>query len=330
MKILGVIGSRPQIIKADPELLDVVVNTSQHYDDEMAGQHFRDRKIKPKYNLGLDSGHKGEMVDCLQPILEKEKPDIVVVYGDTFSTMAGTLAAAYNATPIAHVEAGLRSYDMAMPEEVNRITADRLATWRFCPTVESYNNLTAEGLGLNSFVVGDSLFDTMKPYLPLKKMKDYQQFAFCSIHRRENLTELNLSEIMDGLGRLPRKTVFPIHPHTHRIIKKFGIKIPKNVEVKKPMSRRDTLTHVSNCRYVVTDSGGLQREAYWMTKHSYIIRPVTEWTNIVASGWATLLPANAEVIAREAEVIREHLTTPEVSKISGADARIRRILREEK
>ena len=299
MKILSVIGGRPQIFKIDKSLKQVIVNTGQHYDDEMAGRHFRDTKLKPKYNLNCDSEQMGLMIDKIRNVLRREKPDIVLVYGDTYSTLAGSIASSLENITLAHVEAGLRSHDKSMPEETNRIVADVLATYRFAPTHTAMRNLMEEGLGDNTFHVGDSLFWSMKKLLPLKKTDDFGTYIYASIHRRENLAPDNLREILNGLGT--QKVFFPMHPHTRRVIKKSRLKVPKNIEVVKPLPRKESLERMFNSRFIVTDSGGILREAYWMLRYSVIIRTVTEWPEIVDGGWGQLVPPVAERIARAME-----------------------------
>jgi len=296
-KILSVIGTRPQIFKLDPDLSDVIVNTGQHYDSDMDADHVKEMKLKIKYNLGCTSDEVGKMIDKLREVLQKEKPDVVLVYGDTYSTLAGSIAASLENIPSGHVEAGLRSFDKSMPEETNRIVADVLAYWRFAPSHGAMRNLLEEGLGRNSYHSGDPLFWSFNYFVPIEKTKDYNKYVFCTIHRRENLTPENLKEIMEGLGQLEGGVLFPMHPHTRRILKKNNIKIPKTVKIMKPQLRRKTLEMIYNARLIITDSGGIQREAYWMMKHSLCIRAVTEWTEILEKGYTTLVPPNAERIA---------------------------------
>lgn len=325
-KILSVIGTRPQLLKLDPTLADVIINSGQHYDNELWGQHLKEAKIKPKYNLGLDSDNVGLMIDKIRPILRTEEPDIVVVYGDTYSTVAGALAAAWEGIPVAHIEAGLRSGDMTMPEEINRVVADRLSSYKFCPTHTAIMNLRNEGLGDNTFHVGDPLLQNLKNFMPLKKRKDFGTYVLMSIHRQENLTKENLVEILEGVGAYGKPVLFPIHPHTRRLLKKYRIKVPKNIEVVKPLTRAKTLDRVFNSAFVITDSGGLQREAYWMLRHVYIIRTSTEWPEIIDRGWGTLLPANAKRIAEEIVAERRHLNAPELLAVN-PHKEIRRVLK---
>lgn len=302
-KILSIIGGRPQCFKLDPKLSEVVINTSQHYDNEMMGQHLKEMKVVPKYNLNCTSEEIGKMIDKCREILRKEKPDVVLVYGDTYSTLAGAVATSLENIPIGHVEAGLRSFDKSMPEETNRIVADVLSTYRFAPTHNAMSNLLAEGLGQGSYHVGDPLFWSLNKFLPLKKAKDFRKYIFATIHRRENLEKVNLKEILEGLGMIDKPIYLPLHPHTKRIIKKYRLKIPKNVEIVKPQSRLKTLERIFNSDMVITDSGGIQREAYWLFKHSLIIRPITEWAEIIESGWGTLVAANAKQIF---EAVKEY------------------------
>lgn len=323
-KIISIVGGRPQIFKIDPKLSEVIINTEQHYDDNMAGKHFRDMKIIPKYNLGCTSDEIGKMIDECRKVLKKEKPDVVLVYGDTYSTLAGAIASSLENIPIGHVEAGLRAHDKSLPEETNRIVADVLSTYRFAPSHLAVRNLQEEGLGEGTFFVGDPLFWSMKYFTPLKKLKDYGKYIFASIHRRENLEPSVLKEILEGLGEVG-PVYLPLHPHTKRIIKKNRLKIPKNIEVVKPQPRKRTLGKVYNSKLVITDSGGIQREAYWMGKHSLIVRPTTEWMEIVGNGWATLIPANAKRIAEAAKQEYRHEVMPDIPRHNPFDD-IRRIL----
>lgn len=323
--ILSIVGTRPQIFKLDPKLSDVIVNTSQHYDEEMAGQHFKEMKIKPKYNLNCTSDEIGKMIDKCREVIKKEKPDIGLVYGDTYSTLAGAMAFSLENIPFGHVEAGLRSHDKSIPEETNRIITDVLAKWKFAPTHLAMRNLLEEGLGQNAHHIGDPLFWSFNYFLPLKKTKDFGKYIFATIHRRENLESENLKEILEGFGLIKDKIYFPIHPHTKRIIKKNRLKIPRNVEVVKPQSRKNTLEKIHNSKLVITDSGGIQREAYWMFRHSLIIRLVTEWMDIVEGGWSTLVPANARRIAEMASKEWKHSTIVEMPK-SNPYSQIKEIL----
>jgi len=304
-KILSICGTRPQIFKLDPNLSDVIVDTGQHYDKNMAGQHFKEMKIKPKYNLGCTSDEVGKMIDKLRDVLKKEKPDVVLVYGDTYSTLAGAIACSLENIPFGHVEAGLRSYDKSMPEETNRIVADTLASYKFCPTHHAIENLQEEGLGKNSYYVGDQLYWSMNYFTPIKRAKDFQKFIFASVHRQENLEPDNLKEILEGFGLIDLPIYLPLHPHTARIIKKNRLKVPKNIEIVKPQTRKKTLERIFNSSMVITDSGGVQREAYWLLKKSIIIRSVTEWTEITDRGWGMLVAPNAKRIVDTYKIFKD-------------------------
>jgi len=312
MRILSIIGTRPQAFKVYPKS-DVIINTGQHYDENMMDTHLKDMKLKPKYDLGCTSDQFGLMTDKCREIIKKEKPDIGLVYGDTYSTLAGAIAFSLENIPFGHVEAGLRSHDKTMPEEKNRILADVAATWRFAPSHAAMRNLYEEGLGQGAHHIPDPLFWSLNHFVPLKKNKDFGTYIFATIHRRENLEPENLTAIFEGLGLIKERIYFPLHPHTKRIIKKNKIKIPKNVEIVKPQPRKETLSKIYNSKLVITDSGGIQREAYWMLRHSLIIRPVSEWVEIVEDGWSTLLPANAIKIS---EAVKEykHLKMPDLPK----------------
>lgn len=328
MKILGVFGTRPQALKIDPKLCDVWVNTGQHWDDDLVGQHLKARKILPKYNLNLTSDETGVMMDKIRVILRKERPDIVVVYGDTNSTAAGAWAGALENIPVAHIEAGLRSGDNSMPEEINRKIADLLASWKFCPTTQAYNNLLKENLGQQAFIVGDPLFDSLDEYIPIKDLKNKRKYIFATIHRQENDTKEHLRDIFSALGRIDEPVILPLHPRIRRSLKRWRIKIPKNVELLKPLSRKESLEYTTNARLVITDSGGVQREAYWTTVPCVVLRNTTEWTETVDEGWATLVGANEERILDAIKNFKPKQWPQSFPKF-GANKKIISILREE-
>lgn len=314
IKILQVIGGRPQAFKVIPGLGDVLVNSGQHSDFDMFGVHLKAMKLKPKYNLGCTSEELGTMLDKLRLVIRKEKPELVMVYGDTYSTLAGAMAANLEGVEVGHVEAGLRSFDKSMPEETNRVVTDILSKYKFCPTHTAVNNLVNEGLGNGCYHIADPLFWSLNKFLPIKRSKDYQQYIFASIHRRENLEPENLKEILNGLGMVEKPVYLPLHPHTARIIKKHKLKIPKNILLEKPQPRKKTLERILNAALVITDSGGVQREAYWFLRHSLIIRPVTEWSEIVDRGWATLVPPIAERIRDAAKADYQHPNAPDLPR----------------
>ena len=288
MKIFTIVGARPNFIKIDPELKQTLVHTGQHYDYRMSQLFFKERKLpKPKWNLECRT--VGQMIDRLKKLFEKEKPSLVLVFGDTNSGLAGALAAAYSGIPLAHIEAGLRSYNRTMPEEINRVTIDHLSTILLCPNNTAALNLLREGIKENVHIVGDPSFDAMNDFMPIKRAKNYQQYIFLTLHRNINVDDPErLKYIFEQLGQTKEKYIFPLHPRTKKTIDRNKLSIPENIKVTIPSSYKQTLALISNAKMVVTDSGGIQREAYWMGIPLVIIRQETEWIEIIISGSGTL------------------------------------------
>jgi len=289
MKTLTVIGARPQFVKAammSRKLKnDVLVHTGQHYDKEMSAVFFDELDIpEPDYNLGIGSGSHGEqtgrMLEAVEQVLLKEKPDIVIVHGDTNSTLAGALAAAKLKIPVAHVEAGLRSYSQ-MPEEINRRMVDHLSSYLFAPTVTAVNNLNREGLG-NIYHVGDVMYDAFLRYSEEVKKGDY---ILATIHREENTDDGDrLGDIFSELNWLGN-VICPLHPRTKaRLKNKYN-----RITFIDPVGYREMLKLIGGARIVVTDSGGVQKEAYFSKTPCVTVRPQTEWTELVEAGWNILV-----------------------------------------
>ncbi len=315
MKIISILGARPQFIKAslvsrsiryynehfNTGIIDLIIHTGQHFDDNMSKIFFDEMHIPlPAYNLNINSlthgAMTGRMIERIEAILLKERPDWVLVYGDTNSTIAGALAAAKLHIKVAHVESGLRSFNMNMPEEINRILTDRISNVLFCPTENSVKNLKDEGF--DNFIckiqkVGDVMFDSLlfyknhaiqPAYLNLKKIpKD--NFVFVTLHREANIDKKeNLDNILNALFKISedKRIVIPVHP---RLKKKLdAIKVPNNIYLIQPCSYLETLWFLNNCSIVMTDSGGLQKEAYFLEKKCITLRNETEWTETLVSG----------------------------------------------
>jgi UDP-GlcNAc3NAcA epimerase len=343
-KILTIIGARPQIIKAsalsrsiktyfDTELEEILIHTGQHYDENMSQVFFDEMGIpQPKYNLAVGSGNHGsqtgKMLEGLERIFLDEKPNAVLVYGDTNSTLAGALAASKLHIPVIHVEAGLRSFNKAMPEEVNRICCDHVSTLLFTPTHTGYENLIREGFNPdknrkasadNPFVYhcGDVMFDNSLHFSNLSKQKstilqdlelEKENFILGTIHRDTN-TDLpeNLSNIIRGLLVLTRETglklILPLHPRTKSKIEinlntelKTELISSPNIQIIPPVGFLDIISLQKNARMIVTDSGGLQKEAFFFQKPCLILRDQTEWIEIVKNGNAELVGADSEQI----------------------------------
>jgi UDP-GlcNAc3NAcA epimerase len=315
MKILTIIGARPQFIKAAKVsraikqkgtdiITEVIIHTGQHYDENMSAVFFDEMDIpKPDYFLNIESrshgGMTGEMLKLIEPILLNEAPDWVLVYGDTNSTLAGALAASKLHIKIAHVEAGLRSYNMQMPEEVNRILTDRISNLLFCPTKQSIENLKNEGYDqFNSVKIiecGDVMYDAALFYTQISTDKPQRinslglsknNFILATIHRAENTDNFeNLRSLNKVFNELSKtySIVLPLHPRTQKISDELGLKW--NIKIIEPVGYFDMLNLLQNCGLVITDSGGLQKEAYFFNKYCITTRTETEWVELVSNGF---------------------------------------------
>lgn len=314
-KIVSVVGARPQFVKAavvsdrmrKVGIDEVMIHTGQHYDANMSEVFFRELGIPaPKYNLGIGGGMHGEMTGRqlieIERRLMDEKPAAVLVYGDTNSTLAGALAAVKIDIPVAHVEAGLRSFNLRMPEEINRIVTDRLSAILFSPCLVATNNLRAEGVAESKIVeVGDVMYDAALLYggKPVRTpdMRGREPVAptvLVTIHRAENTDDpLRLRAIVEALCRLAReiRIVFPLHPRTRKALERAQLwhELTSRVDIIEPLGYIDMLAAVRQARAVVTDSGGLQKEAYFLGTPCITLRGETEWTDTLALGWNTLV-----------------------------------------
>lgn len=319
MRVLTVVGARPQFIKAAPlstairrDHDEYLVHTGQHYDDEMSATFFRQLNIpEPDANLGVGShGHgkqTAEMLAGLETILLQTHPDWMLVYGDTNSTLAGALAAAKLNIPIAHVEAGLRSYNRAMPEEVNRVLTDHVARLLFCPTKVAVENLAKEGIKRGVIVTGDIMVDAVHHARPRAEKESTiheklslaptDNYAAVTIHRPANTDDKKtLSAIMDGLAHLDMPVIFPAHPRTKHALEKFNITVKDSVRVISPLGYLDMLALLGSANCLITDSGGLQKEAYLLETPCITVRTETEWVETVESGWNRLVEPIPEAI----------------------------------
>ncbi|MBS1979471.1 MAG: UDP-N-acetylglucosamine 2-epimerase (non-hydrolyzing) [Bacteroidetes bacterium] len=320
--ITTILGARPQFIKAAPVsraladagLKEQIIHTGQHFDESMSEVFFREMEIpRPAHHLEVNSlGHgamTGRMLEKVEEILLRDKPDAVMVYGDTNSTLAGALAAAKIHIPVIHVESGLRSFDMRMPEEVNRILTDRISSILFCPTATAVKNLHKEGFGnypCRIEQVGDVMYDSVLFYLEkARKMSDVirrlglekQSFAVATIHRAENTDHPNrLSGIVDALNEIHKtvNVVVPLHPRTRRHLS--TLKTPPRFTIIEPLGYFDMLVMLDNASMVLTDSGGLQKEAYFFRKFCITLRDQTEWVELVEAGANTLAGAESKKI----------------------------------
>ena len=337
IKILTIIGARPQIIKAATlsrtikdhysfEVEEVLVHTGQHFDENMSAVLLKDVDIpKPKYNLGLgglsQSAMTGRMMEGLEEICLKEKPDWVVVYGDTNSTLAGALVASKLHIKLAHVESGLRSHNMNMPEEVNRILTDRISNLLFCPTELAVKNLIKEGF--DSFhtskikYVGDIMYEGAMHFSKQSRRPseinnaDLNNYVLATIHRAETTDNLeNLMSVVEALNTINETTpvIVPIHPRTRSIIKDKNIEFA--FQMINPVGYLEMLWLIQNCSLIITDSGGLQKEAYFFEKCCLTTRAETEWVELLESG-------NNILVAYESNKILSEFNTPKKFKSSG-------------
>lgn len=312
MKLLTIVGARPQFVKAaalsreikkHDNLEEIIVHTGQHFDANMSDVFFDEMEIpKPHYNLnihGLSHGAMtGQMLEALEKVMQEEKPDVVLVYGDTNSTIAGALAAKKLHIKVAHVEAGLRSFNMKMPEEINRILTDRISDWLFCPTDAAISNLSKEGYDhlVNRVVkTGDVMEDAALFYAKKAAEKSTilsqlslhgERFILATIHRAENTDDPeNLKNIVAAFNEINphTKVIVPLHPRTRKIIEQQQINT--GFTIIDPVGYFDMITLLENCSLVITDSGGLQKEAFFFRKYCITTREQTEWVELVENGY---------------------------------------------
>ena len=328
LKVLTVVGARPQFIKAMPlsralraRHHEVLVHTGQHYDDTMSDIFFRELALpSPDRNLGVGSGshanQTGHMMIELEPVMAAEHPDWVLVYGDTNSTLAGSLVAAKLHIPVAHVEAGLRSFDRRMPEEVNRVVSDHLSGLNFSPTETAVANLAREGIVDGVHLVGDVMYDVFLEYLADARTRRsptladptiQSGFVLATIHRPENTDDpRRLSAIVDGLAGSGLPVLFPAHPRTKAALEAAAISIGSSVKLIPPVGYLEMLALEADAEVIVTDSGGVQKEAYFAGTPCVTVRETTEWPETVQAGWNRLVGIDPTVLA---EAIRSFRPT---------------------
>lgn len=319
MKVLTVVGARPQFIKAAPvsrslrrKNEEFLLHTGQHYDDAMSDLFFRQLKIPaPDRNLEVGSGQHGAqtgaMLAGIESVAIEYRPDWVLVYGDTNSTLAGALVAAKLHIPVAHVEAGLRSYDRRMPEEINRVVADHVSTLLLCPTEGAVANLAREGITTGVSMIGDVMFDAFQENLEIAEATsrivselglEPGAYHLLTMHRAENVDHPEpLSAILRGVADSGRETIFPVHPRTRAALRAAGIKPAANVKLIDPVGYLEMLALEKSAEAIVTDSGGIQKEAYFAGRPCITLRDRTEWTETVTAGWNILVGTNSSAIA---------------------------------
>lgn len=330
MKIVSVVGTRPQFIKAAPvswelrkEHKEILVHTGQHYDYFMSAVFFDELGIpKPDYNLGVGSAshgkQTGEMLIRIEEVLLRERPDWVLVYGDTNSTLAGALAAAKLHIPVAHVEAGLRSFNREMPEEVNRVLTDHVSDLLFCPTETAVRNLAREGITQGVHLVGDTMYDAVLQFAEIARQRSTilqdlglkpKSYLLATVHRPYN-TDVpeNLRNILAAFAEIEEPIILPVHPRTRQRIVEFGLGNPqsfdyaqdksatRNPKLIEPVGYLDMLVLEQNARLILTDSGGMQKEAYFFGVPCVTLRPETEWVETVEAGWNVVVGASGAQI----------------------------------
>lgn len=315
MKLVSIVGARPQFIKLAPferviknnteSLSNVIINTGQHYDKDMSDIFFNELKITaPKYNLGVGSGshaeQTGKAMEAIEKILIDERPDYTVVFGDTNATLSGTLASAKLGVPVAHIEAGLRSNNRKMPEEINRIVVDRISHKLFCPNTESAQNLQSENCFGEIYCVGDIMVDQIYYIKKIgfsKTIVPNEPFVFITLHRQE--TSFNLEKIKNLLHRIGKlangvQCVFSVHPRMKSFVESISSTLSNNFCFIKPLGYMDAIQHIEKALCVFTDSGGIQKEAYILKTPCITLREETEWHDTLQNSWNTLVGFDSE------------------------------------
>jgi len=362
VKIITIVGARPQFIKAaavsraiaeynrksDTAMLqETIIHTGQHYDENMSQIFFAELEIpQPNRNLDVGSGphgqQTGEMLAQIETVLLDEKPDWVLIYGDTNSTLAGALAAAKLHIPVAHVEAGLRSFNQRMPEEINRVLADHVSRMLFCPTETALKNLTREGINQGVSLTGDVMYDCVLFYTQKAKALEQQtlqslrvrpkSYYLTTVHRAENTDDpARLASIVEALNEIAGDdcpAILPLHPRTSGYLEKYNLEFSASVHVVPPVSYLEMVVLENNARVILTDSGGVQKEAYFHQVPCVTLRDETEWVETVESGWNTLTGADARKIiaAVGAQKKRQDITADAIYGDGRAAQTIARLL----
>jgi UDP-GlcNAc3NAcA epimerase len=352
MKIVSVVGARPQFIKSAPVSTAIaqaghqafLLHTGQHYDYGMSEIFFEELDIDaPAINLGVGSGthgqQTGQMLIGIEAVLLSQKPDVVLVYGDTNSTLAGALAAIKLQIKLAHIEAGMRSYNRQMPEEHNRVLTDHCSDLLFCPTQTAVENLAREGITEGVHQVGDTMYDAASTYgdLARTKSKILQQlgvktggFLLVTIHRPYNTDDADvLRTYFSAFGQVDEPIIFPIHPRTEKVVKSNNLSIPGNVRLVESVGYLDMLLLEQNARLILTDSGGIQKEAYFFKIPCLTLRSETEWVETITNGWNKLVGCDARSIVNAiATTVRPAQDPIQVFGDGNASAKIVSLLNE--
>jgi UDP-GlcNAc3NAcA epimerase len=308
MKIITLIGARPQFVKAavvskafiEAGINELIVHSGQHYDEKMSNVFWNELNIpKPYKNLDIGSGNHGEqtaniMIQLEKLVLNEEGVSAILVYGDTNTTLAGALVGSKLHIPIIHIESGLRSYNRQMPEEVNRVLTDAISNLLFCPSQLAVDNLAKEGIVKNVHNVGDVMCDAIRIFTPIAKkivsidsIINHKNFSILTLHRPSNTDNITvLNEILSQLSKVKTEIYWAVHPRNSKHLKTLSL--PSNIHLVEPFSYFEMLVALENCEQVITDSGGLQKEAYWSKKPCVTIRPETEWVETLENGWNVL------------------------------------------
>lgn len=352
MKIVSIVGARPQFIKAAPvsrvlrqQHEEILLHTGQHYDYGLSQVFFDELEIpEPDMNLGVGSGshgaQTGAMLERIEQVLLDESPDWVLVYGDTNSTLAGALAAAKLHVPVAHVEAGLRSFNRRMPEEINRVLTDHVSDLLFCPTGTAVDNLAAEGITEGVHHTGDVMYDAVLYYADLAEERsavldalelDPSSYLLVTIHRPRNTDKSeSLRAVLRALSETGETVIFPAHPRTQEAINEREVVVSDNVRVIEPVGYLDIIKLERNARKILTDSGGIQKEAYFFAVPCLTLREETEWVETVEAGWNVLVGADEDRILEAVRSFAPCATRPNLFGDGRAAERFVRLLEDTK
>jgi len=328
-KIITVVGARPQFIKAavvsralaeSGKFDEILVHTGQHFDPNMSDVFFDELSIpKPKYNLGIGGRshayNTGRAMEGIETVILEQRPDQILVYGDTDATLAGALAAAKLGVPIAHVEAGLRSFNRSMPEEINRVITDHLSSLLFAPSKVASDNLANEGIsGDKVTIVGDVMRESVSRFVLLAKERTEllnqlnikpNHYILATLHRKENTDDPDrMRSVFEGLSGASLQIIMPLHPRTRSRIAEYNLQLPYNITVIDPLGYLDMLLLESEARLIATDSGGVQKEAYFLHVPCIVLREETEWVELIDLGFNRLVGADAKAIK---EALNEHV-----------------------
>ena len=340
MKIITILGARPQFIKSlslsqefnKRGVDEIILHTGQHFDESLNDIFYNQLSLrKPKYHLEWRSENKFSNLTCLSNLIPKiekividEKPTYLLVYGDTDSTLIGALVAGKMNIKLIHVEAGLRSLNKNMPEEINRVIADHMSTNLFCPTLSSKVNLINENIKNNIFICGDIMYDSLQMIKSECKFNPIlsEEYSLLTIHRASNTDDLvRLNNLLINIGNSDRKIIWPIHPRTKKMLVEFQISIPENIQIIEPVGYIEIIELISNCYNVITDSGGLQKEAFYLNKYCIILRDETEWVELLDMKVSNLIKTGQENLINsfinntiEHEIINNPYTIGSASK----------------